>query len=138
PDHVNPEAPWPAIAELARVTESRGKLLVARLPSYPQYCLDAARWHDPAMATAIVRAMDSDGYARADAWSPGMTVPLEMPAGQKDGEGAVPAELKDIVAKARAGVALAENEVVRLFRARGDELDFVCEAADAVRRERAG
>src|ERR1700741_4868577 len=40
PDHVNPEAPWPAIAELERVTAARGKTLVERLPSYPTYCLD--------------------------------------------------------------------------------------------------
>ena len=42
PDHVNPEAPWPAVEKLAAITQSRGKLLVARLPSYPAYCLDCA------------------------------------------------------------------------------------------------
>jgi FO synthase len=46
--------------------------------------------------------------------------------------------LDDIVAKARAGSPLAEDEIVRLFRARGGEFEFVCEAADRVRRERAG
>jgi FO synthase len=33
---------------------------------------------------------------------------------------------------------LAEDEVVRLFRARGEEFDLVCAAADDLRRERAG
>ena len=37
PDHVNPEAPWPAITELAERTASAGKLLVHRLPIYPSY-----------------------------------------------------------------------------------------------------
>src|ERR1700692_672837 len=37
PDHVNPEAPWPAIAELARKSADTGKLLVNRLPVYPTY-----------------------------------------------------------------------------------------------------
>ena len=37
PDHVNPEAPWPAIAELARKSAEAGKLLVNRLPVYPAY-----------------------------------------------------------------------------------------------------
>ena len=37
PDHVNPEAPWPAIAELARKSADAGKLLVNRLPVYPAY-----------------------------------------------------------------------------------------------------
>ena len=40
PDHVNPEAPWPAIAELAERTAAAGKLLVHRLPIYPAYARD--------------------------------------------------------------------------------------------------
>ena len=76
PDHVNPEAPWPAIEELRRVTAARGKELVARLPSYPAYCRDAVLWHGKAIATAIIRASDSEGYARRDDWSPGLALPL--------------------------------------------------------------
>jgi len=137
PDHVNPEAPWPAVAELARVTAARGKLLVERLPSYPGYCLDAARWHDPAIAPEILRASDSEGYARADAWCAGLAVAPAI-ARRASGVTAQSAELGDIVAKARAGVALAEEETVRLFRARGDEFDLVCEAADRLRHEQSG
>ena len=78
PDHVNPEAPWPAVEKLREITASRGKVLVARLPSYPAYVHDAAVWHDNAIATAIIRASDSEGYARDDAWSPGLVVPLSL------------------------------------------------------------
>src|SRR6185436_6379983 len=78
PDHVNPEAPWPEIAELARITATRGKLLVARLPSYPAYCREAARWHDREIAVAVRQASDADGYARADEWSPGLPGPLRL------------------------------------------------------------
>lgn len=78
PDHVNPEAPWPAVDELRRVTASRGKELVARLPSYPAYVQNAAMWHDKAIATAIIRASDSEGYARDGAWSPGLALPLNI------------------------------------------------------------
>jgi FO synthase len=92
PDHVNPEAPWPAIDELRRVTASRGKTLVARLPSYPTYVHDAARWHVPDIATRLIRASDSEGYARDHAWSPGLVAPLkptELPPlrAQRAGEG---------------------------------------------------
>ena len=66
PDHVNPEAPWPAVERLRAITEARGKLLVARLPSYPAYCRAAPHWHAPAIATDIVRACDAEGYARED------------------------------------------------------------------------
>jgi FO synthase len=152
PDHVNPEAPWPAIDELTRVTATRGRILVERLPGYPQYCLDAKRWHEPDIATAIVRASDAEGFARADPWSPGLSIPLAMPflerelRGEREGPDGLPegarspcsTELRDIVAKARSGAALTEREVEILFRARGDEFDFVCEAADRVRREHAG
>jgi FO synthase len=37
PDHVNPEAPWPHLADLERATEQAGRVLVERLAIYPQY-----------------------------------------------------------------------------------------------------
>ena len=76
PDHVNPEAPWPDVGALRRVTQSRGKELVAQLPSYPAYVQNVAQWHDKTVATAVIRASDSEGYARNDDWSPGLLVPL--------------------------------------------------------------
>jgi 7,8-didemethyl-8-hydroxy-5-deazariboflavin synthase CofG subunit len=36
-DHINPEAPWPAIRELRRATESAGYALRERLAVYPEY-----------------------------------------------------------------------------------------------------
>ncbi len=36
-DHVNPEAPWPGIEELRRVTESAGFVLEERLPVYRRF-----------------------------------------------------------------------------------------------------
>ena len=41
PDHVNPEAPWPALDALAERTAAAGKLLVERLAIYPDYARDA-------------------------------------------------------------------------------------------------
>src|SRR5262249_44791856 len=37
PDHVNPEARWPALDLLAEATEKAGLELVRRLPIYPEY-----------------------------------------------------------------------------------------------------
>ena len=37
-DHVNPEAPWPAIQDLERRTAEAGKALVERLAVYPGIC----------------------------------------------------------------------------------------------------
>ncbi len=39
PDHVNPEAPWPHLADLARATEAAGRTLVERLAVYPEFAL---------------------------------------------------------------------------------------------------
>src|SRR5581483_2418778 len=37
PDHVNPEAPWPHLAQLERATEAAGRTLVERLAIYPEF-----------------------------------------------------------------------------------------------------
>jgi FO synthase len=135
PDHVNPEAPWPAIPALRSTAASKGKVLVERLPSYPRYVLDASRWHASSIATALVRESDAAGYARMDAWSPG----LRHDAHFARGRGPKPQEeLRGIVAKARSGETLSESELVRLFAARGDDFHFVCEEADRLRRQVAG
>src|SRR5581483_2081007 len=37
PDHVNPEAPWPHLADLERATARAGRTLVERLAIYPEF-----------------------------------------------------------------------------------------------------
>jgi FO synthase len=80
PDHVNPEAPWPAIAELAERTAAAGKVLTHRLPIYPAYVRDLATWTSPEIATQVRRLSDAEGFARDDNWSPGTKVVPRMPA----------------------------------------------------------
>ena len=122
-DHVNPEAPWPERAALAAATRSRGLELAPRLPVYPRY-LDAV-WLDAAVLPAALRAADALGLAREDRWHPGerVGVPFEI------GGDALPVDTAD---------ALGEEELVRLFRARGDERLRVFAAADRLRREVCG
>ena len=127
PDHVNPEAPWPAVEELRRVTASRGKELVARLPSYPAYVLDVHAWHHPKIATAVIRASDSAGYARADDWSPGLAAPLaELPRGTK------------YSIKTNSYDVATEAGIEQLFAARGNAFHDICAAADDLRRQTVG
>ena len=71
PDHVNPEAPWPALDLLAKRTAEAGKLLVERLAIYPAYAQDPAPWLDPALRTPVLRAIDAQGLARPDPWIAG-------------------------------------------------------------------
>ena len=79
PDHVNPEAPWPAIDELARRSAELGKVLVNRQPLYPAYARAADTWLAPEVATQVRRMSDAEGLARDDNWSPGETTPPPAP-----------------------------------------------------------
>jgi FO synthase len=146
PDHVNPEAPWPHLDALAAATRAAGKELTERLALYPAYARDGARWLDASLRTRVLHAVDSDGFARTDAWSPGSqeappVADLQRIVGA--GTGAAPAVLEHtdidaILRKARGGQRLQEAEIVRLFRARGAEFTAVCAAADALRRQMNG
>jgi len=141
PDFVNPEKPWPHLEDLARQTAAAGKLLVERLPLYPAYTRDLAAWQAPVMATAVRRAMDSDGLARRDAWSPGMGESPTFDTVREGWQTAPPPptrELTAIIARALRGERLDESQIARLFRARGAEFSALCDAADRLRREQCG
>ena len=60
-DYVNPEAPWPHLDALERVTGEGGFELRPRLPVYPEFTDD--RWIDPSLRDAVAARSDDDGYA---------------------------------------------------------------------------
>lgn len=65
PDHVNPERPWPALDDLAAVTERAGYDLVQRLTAQPDYVLAGAAWIDPRVRPHVAALADPDtGWAR--------------------------------------------------------------------------
>jgi FO synthase len=142
PDHVNPEAPWPAIERLRAETAAAGKCLTERLAIYPAYVREAPHWVDPAVHTAVLRAADADGFARGEVWTPGLRA-----SGTRDRELSHPvfsapaietSRLERIVQRASAGNRLDEGAIVDLFQARGAEFDAVCGAADALRQTVSG
>ncbi len=135
PDHVNPEAPWPAITTLAERTASFGKVLVPRLPVYPAYAHAAERWLAPAIATRVRRAIDADGWARDDDWAPGLTT---LPRQRAPLLSQVDPDLEAIIAKAMGGRRLDEPEIVRLFGARDLDYQRVLTAADELRQAVSG
>jgi FO synthase len=122
-DHVNPEAPWPDLVRLGHATRSRLLNIAARLPVYPDH-LDQ-QWLDQYMYVHVLRASDALGLAREDGWHPGKRdgVPFVV------ARDALPLDTAD---------DLGEEELVRLFRARGDERERVFAAADRLRREVCG
>ena len=119
-DHVNPEAPWPELERLREATESRGLELVPRLTVYPRF-LDS-EWLDPHVLPSALRAADALGLAREDAWAPGEPT-------------AVPFLVRRDSIPLETHAELGEDDLVRLFRARGEERRRVLAAADALRRE---
>lgn len=129
PDHVNPEAPWPAIQQLAEATERAGLQLVRRLPLYPAYVRNARRWLDKQQVESVLRSSDSEGWARADDWSPGLSAPCPLPLVRRGQQ----TSLDPIIAKATTGQSLSEHEILRLFAARGGEVPAVSDAANSLR-----
>jgi FO synthase len=118
-DHVNPEAPWPELERLSAETEVQGFALAPRLAVYPEYV--SGHWIDAGVMPRVLHAADGDGLARDDRWAAGSH--QSLPFVPRD---ALPVDSRD---------ELGEDELVRLFAARGEELHRVFAAADALRRE---
>ena len=135
PDHVNPEAPWPAIATLADKTASMGKVLVQRLPAYPAYLRAPSDWFAPRIATALLRARDAAGFARGDDWSPGALTPPRLAAPLL---AATDAALSALVERAAQGERLDTPAIETLFAARDTDEAHVMAAADRLRQAVAG
>ena len=65
PDHINPERPWPGLADLRRRTESAGHELRERLAVYPEYATRSA-FLDPRLRGRVARLVDDLGFVRPD------------------------------------------------------------------------
>jgi FO synthase len=135
PDHVNPEAPWPHLKVLERATKAAGKELVERLAIYPGYVRSAHEWVDKSLQTVLLHKVDGDGWPRTDEWAPGMAGALPLVAPQIATSSS--RQIGSILSRV-GGAPLEEQDLVRLFRARGGEFREVCRAADALRREASG
>jgi FO synthase len=162
PDHVNPEAPWPHLEDLARATDAAGRDLVERLALVPAYAARPELWTDPIITPRVRRFSDSRGFARPDRWYSGAGCELPPIAahwssaarGRAVGS-AAPAQagtrppqarssragaagIRAIIRTARAGHALIETDIVRLFSVEGRDLDEVIAAAHQLRHESVG
>jgi FO synthase len=158
-DHVNPERPWPHIADLRSIAQERGLSLVPRLTIYPEFAQDPDRWLDDNVTFAVQDRSDAEGLGRDD---PGATFPERYEAAANVGTGAEVIQVGRrstawysgadrkppglVPGSARAGSAVAEvltgveqgmrpgvDELVTLFTARGREVNAVAEFADALR-----
>jgi FO synthase len=151
PDHVNPEAPWPHLADLARATDAAGRDLVERLALVPAYAVRPELWSDPTIAPRVRRLSDSRGFARPDRWYAGAGCDLppiaahwSPAASDPQAEGARlqrrghASRVSAIIRAACAGEGLIEADIVRLFAVEGRDLEEVIAAANQLRHESVG
>ena len=142
PDYVNPEAPWPHLDQLRRETAAAGKHLQERLTIYPSYLRNPEHWLDPGLHTRILQTTDAEGFPRTSNWCPGAAFP--PPEDLVEGiytavaERQVSGHILRITEACRNRRTLDEAELTQLFRARGADFFWVCQQADALRREVCG
>lgn len=151
-DHVNPERPWPQIAELAELSAGLGFTLRERLTAHPEYVLGADEWIDPGLHSAVVVLADpASGLTREGG------VYNSSGLGDLSGSGESRSGLRSAAhgATARAQratlrterlaetaaadpLALDDAEWEQLLRADGADLDALARVADDVRRYTVG
>ncbi|HWC41536.1 MAG TPA: 5-amino-6-(D-ribitylamino)uracil--L-tyrosine 4-hydroxyphenyl transferase CofH [Actinomycetota bacterium] len=138
-DHVNPEAPWPALERLRQVTEAAGMTLAPRLTVYPEFAADPGRWLDPDLRFPVLDRADAEGLARDDRWAAGdhdpppiLIDPARFPSAAAGGR------VGEVLAGVAAGQQPGEDELAALFAARGPEVRAVAEVADDLRRQAVG
>jgi FO synthase len=136
PDHVNPEAPWPHLEDLARSTAAAGRDLVERLALGPRYAAHPESWTDAAITPRIRRLSDGRGFARPDGWHAGAACALP-PAPHRQRVGAS-LKTRVLLEAACAGRDMSEADIVHLFSVEGRDLDEVTGVADRLRRDVVG
>jgi FO synthase len=63
-DYVNPEAPWPGMAQLRDRTRATGFELRPRLPVYPEYFVGTDDYLPVTLRTKVVSLADAAGYVK--------------------------------------------------------------------------
>jgi FO synthase len=61
-DFINPEAPWPQLRTLERVSAELGLQLRQRLPLYPEYITQKPGFIAPELEPRLKAMVDEDGY----------------------------------------------------------------------------
>jgi len=156
PDHVNPEAPWPTLAELGLQCQSANKNLIARLTVYPRYLgiqreSDQARWLPPNIRDRCLALVDSEGMLRDSTWHAGESTPgstgrpslapavfEHAKAWPRHAELEVDRRLQSLLDACLVGHRPSQAECQYLFTARGSDFRAVIDAADRLRRQQVG
>ncbi len=115
PDHVNPEAPWPQLAELEARSADEGFVLSQRLPVYPEHATMPDPWLAGRMRAPVAALMAPDGLAQPDV--------RPEPQAWQDPEvssGALTAEMSAVIDGDEAGGSAADGRNARSAQADDD------------------
>ncbi len=138
PDHVNPEAPWPHLDNLARETEAAGKFLEQRLTIYPSYVKEYKQWLAEETVALVLRQADASGFAKRDTWTPGERAAIPQLEKQQILEpynkDAVSQEIQQLVEKNLNGQQLNVEEITQLFESRGADFSYITHTANELRK----
>lgn len=136
PDFVNPEAPWPHLEDLRRESAAAGKFLTERLTVYSTYARDLEQWVHTDLHERVLEMIDGEGMPRIDEWCPGdveTAPPADIMTAIMDAPLRVSQDIDQILAKV-GEEDLSEDDIIRLFQARGDDFTAVAQAADRLRK----
>lgn len=133
PDYVNPEKPWPHVADLAKRLAPYH--LSERFTIYPRFLRDADTWLDQQLRCTAIAQHDAAGLPMEDDWRAG--VAQKVPS-KKQSTGAVDHSIISIVDACRSGEGISAEAIVHLFSAQGANFDYIAAAADDLRRELVG
>lgn len=138
PDHVNPEAPWPAVDVLRHICIGAGRTLIPRMPVYGPYLTPGAEhWLHPDIRQRVLARVDAEGLLRNDTWIAGDTSnqPLTLSSPRL---ARASVHVADLVSRRCNGAELTQREVAALFQARDIDLEHICRAADDLRAKQVG
>jgi FO synthase len=142
PDYVNPESPWPELEKLAQETAAAGYQLVERLTIYPHFIEQRDDWLNKDLVRPVLHHADSMGLARDDNWAAGDAREFQSTVSHRSADNPYSARahnsITSLTTKASDGEALSEHEIVKLFSAREEDFEHVCQAADELRKAASG
>ena len=72
-DYVNPEAPWPEIEKLNKITSTSNQSLKPRATLYPKYFNDLDSFSSPRISSQLLQITDSQSLIRSDFWRSGIS-----------------------------------------------------------------
>jgi len=140
-DHVNPERPWPDLDDLARLTAASGFELRERLTAHPQYITGGGDWIDPRLRGSVDAVAAPSGLADESApvsGRPWGILSAQAPAALPTTASRSSAVETALQAASIDPAGLSDEGYSALLKARGEQLDALCQLADELRLRTVG